>query len=51
MVAKLNTLEGDRLDVLVTLDEAWEAKRRPLDLPTPASASPSLIMMAEDRAA
>jgi hypothetical protein len=24
--------EGDRLDVLVTLVEAWEAKRYPLDL-------------------
>ena len=25
--------EGDRLDVLVTLAEAWEAKHYPLDLP------------------
>jgi HTH-type transcriptional regulator/antitoxin HigA len=27
------TPEGDRLDVLVTLVEAWEAKHYPLDLP------------------
>jgi len=33
MNAKRNTLEGDRLDVLVTLVEAWEAKHYPLDLP------------------
>jgi HTH-type transcriptional regulator/antitoxin HigA len=33
MGAKRNTPEGDRLDVLVTLVQAWEAKRYPLDLP------------------
>lgn len=33
MRAKRNTPEGDRLDVLVTLVEAWERKRYPLDLP------------------
>jgi HTH-type transcriptional regulator/antitoxin HigA len=33
MHAKRNTPEGDRLDVLVTLVEAWEAKHHPLDLP------------------
>lgn len=33
MRAKRNTPEGDRLDVLVTLLEAWERKRYPLDLP------------------
>jgi len=33
MSAKHNTSEGDRLDVLVTLVEAWEAKHYPLDLP------------------
>jgi HTH-type transcriptional regulator/antitoxin HigA len=33
MDAKRNTPRGDRLDVLVTLVEAWEAKRFPLDLP------------------
>ena len=33
MRAKRNTPEGDRLDVLVTLVEAWERKHFPLDLP------------------
>lgn len=33
MDAKRDTPEGDRLDVLVTLAEAWEAKHYPLDLP------------------
>lgn len=33
MMAKRNTPEGDRLDVLVSLVEAWERKRYPLDLP------------------
>jgi HTH-type transcriptional regulator/antitoxin HigA len=33
MRAKRNTPEGDRLDVLVTLVEAWEAKHFALDLP------------------
>ncbi len=33
MRAKRNTPEGDRLDVLVTLVEAWKAKHCPLDLP------------------
>jgi len=38
MIAKRNTTEGDRLDVLVTLVEAWERKHYPLDLPDPAEA-------------
>jgi HTH-type transcriptional regulator / antitoxin HigA len=38
MHAKRNTLEGDRLDVLVALVEAWEAKHYPLDLPDPVEA-------------
>ncbi len=38
MTAKRNTLDGDRLDVLVTLVEAWEAKHYPLDLPDPVAA-------------
>lgn len=38
MRAKRNTPQGDRLDVLVTLVEAWEAKRYPLDLPDPIEA-------------
>ena len=33
MAAKRGTPEGDRLDLLVTLAEAWEAKHYPLDLP------------------
>ena len=35
MTARRGTPEGDRLDVLVTLVEAWEAKHYPLDLPDP----------------
>lgn len=38
MRARRNTPEGDRLDVLVTLVEAWEARRYPLDLPDPIEA-------------
>jgi HTH-type transcriptional regulator / antitoxin HigA len=33
MGAKANTPEGDRLDVLVTLVEAYERKHFPMDLP------------------
>lgn len=33
MTAKANTPEGDRLDVLVTLIEAYERKHFPMDLP------------------
>lgn len=38
MTARRNTPEGDRLDVLATLVEAWEARRYPLDLPDPVEA-------------
>jgi HTH-type transcriptional regulator / antitoxin HigA len=38
MNAKRNTPEGDRLDVLIALVEAWEAKHYPLDLPDPIAA-------------
>jgi len=38
MAAKRGTPEGDRLDILVTLVEAWEAKHYPLDLPDPVEA-------------
>jgi HTH-type transcriptional regulator / antitoxin HigA len=38
MSARRNTPEGDRLDVLVTLVEAWEAKHYPLDLPDAVAA-------------
>ena len=38
MSARLGTPEGDRLDVLVTLVEAWEKKRFPMELPDPIEA-------------
>jgi HTH-type transcriptional regulator/antitoxin HigA len=38
MNARRNTPEGDRLDVLVALVEAWETKHYPLDLPDPIEA-------------
>jgi HTH-type transcriptional regulator/antitoxin HigA len=38
MTAKRNTPEGDRLDVLATLVEAYEARHFPLDLPDPVEA-------------
>ena len=38
MDARADTPEGDLLDVLVTLIEAYEAKRWPIDLPDPIDA-------------
>lgn len=38
MGAKRNSPEGDLLDVLVTLVEAYEARHFPLDLPDPVEA-------------
>ena len=38
MGARRGTPEGDRLDVLTTLVEAYEAKHYPLDLPDPVEA-------------
>ena len=38
MTAKRNTPEGDRLDLLATLVEAWEAKHYLLDEPDPVAA-------------
>jgi len=38
MDARRDTPEGDRLDVLVTLVEAWEAKHYRLGLPDPVEA-------------
>ena len=35
MTAEPNTPEGEKLDVLVTLIEAYECKHFPLDLPDP----------------
>jgi HTH-type transcriptional regulator/antitoxin HigA len=36
--AKAGTLEGDRLDVLATLIEAYEAEHYPIDPPDPIEA-------------
>ena len=38
MAAERDTPEGERLDVLVTLVEAYEGKHYPLDLPDPVEA-------------
>jgi len=38
MDAEFNSPEGDLLDVLVTLVEAYEAKQFPIDAPTPIAA-------------
>lgn len=38
MTARPNTAEGDRLDVLVTLVEAYERKHFPMDFPDPVEA-------------
>jgi HTH-type transcriptional regulator/antitoxin HigA len=38
MDARRGTPEGDRLDLLVTLIEAWEAKHYRIDLPDPVEA-------------
>ena len=38
MSAEADTPEGERLDVLVTLVEAYEKRRYPLDLPDPVEA-------------
>jgi len=38
MMATVDTPEGEKLDVLVTLVEAYERKHYPLDLPDPVAA-------------
>jgi HTH-type transcriptional regulator / antitoxin HigA len=38
MDARPNTAEGDRLDVLTTLVEAWEEKHHPIEPPDPVQA-------------
>lgn len=38
MMAQPDTPDGDKLDVLVTLVEAYESKHYPLDLPDPVEA-------------
>ena len=48
MSAKRNTPEGDRLNVLVTLIEAYEARHFPLDLPDPVEAI-KFVMEQRDR--
>ena len=41
MMAKHNTPESDRMDVLVTLIEAWEVLNHPLDLHGPMLKNPA----------
>jgi len=38
MVANFDTPEGEKLDILVTLVEAYERRHYPLDLPDPVAA-------------
>lgn len=38
MTAKPDTPEGDKLDILVTLVEAWEREHYPMDYPDPIEA-------------
>jgi len=38
MMAKADSPEGDRLDVLTTLIEAYESKHYPIDMPDPIEA-------------
>lgn len=38
MTAELNTPEGDKLDILVTLVEAWEREHYPMEFPDPIEA-------------
>lgn len=38
MMAEPDTAEGEKLDILVTLVEAYEAKHFPMDLPDPVEA-------------
>lgn len=38
MLAQSDTAEGEKLDVMVTLIEAYEAKHFPMDLPDPVEA-------------
>ena len=38
MMANPDTLKGEKLDILVTLVEAYEQKHYPLDLPDPVEA-------------
>jgi HTH-type transcriptional regulator/antitoxin HigA len=46
MDARIGTAEGDRLDVLTTLVEAYEAERFPIEAPDPISA---ILFMMEQK--
>jgi len=46
MHARKGTQEGDRLDILVTLVEAWEARHVPIDAPDPIAA---ILFMMEQK--
>jgi HTH-type transcriptional regulator/antitoxin HigA len=46
MAAEADTPEGDRLDVLVSLVEAWEARHVPVDAPDPIAA---IVFMMEQK--
>ena len=47
MTAERDTPQGDRLDILVTLVEAWEAQHYPADPPDPSN-SPALTIDTEE---
>jgi HTH-type transcriptional regulator/antitoxin HigA len=40
ITTKADTLDGDRLDILVTMVEAYEKKHYPIDLPDPVEPFP-----------
>ena len=42
MIAEPDTPEGEKLDVMVTLIEAYEARHFPMDLPDPVEVRSSL---------
>lgn len=46
MAAEADTPEGDRLDVLVSLVEVWEAKHIPIEVPDPSAA---IVFMMEQK--
>lgn len=46
MAAEADTPEGDRLDVLVSLVEAWEARHVPVEAPDPIAA---IVFMMEQK--
>jgi HTH-type transcriptional regulator/antitoxin HigA len=46
MAAEPDTPDGDRLDVLVSLVEAWEARHLPVDAPDPIAA---IVFMMEQK--